>query len=645
MAAAYLAFAGAWEEAIAAYDRCLIDVESPPAWQIAQLCRAHQRMGDVTGVYDAAARLHPWDLDFEARRVIARAMKKARVKHGPPDGYRPYRIALLSTFTTTPIEACLVAAGASLKLDIALYVPEFDQLRAESANPASDMYRHNPDVVLLATTWRDIQSNAPVDTQADEWQALWDILASRTRAHVLQHNFDRPPHSALGHLAARTPRGIGRVSWALNDALAERAGPRVSLVDYAQAVTRYGADRWCDARQWHWAKEAVSTHAAPFLVEEYLAVLRGLVGKTRKVLVLDLDNTLWGGVVGEDLVGGIRIGPPSAEGESHLALQLYARALRERGVLLAVCSKNNDADAREPFEQLSDMALQIDDFVAFEATWDTKPERVRKIAAELNLGLDSFVFIDDNPAERAMMRRACPEVLTIPVPADPSGYVAALDRARAFEVTTISTEDRARTETYRAQSERQTLRSSAGSLEEYYASLQMVGVVRPFAVGDLTRVVQLAARSNQFNLTTWRLTMGEVEQLMVSPTHVTRTLRLRDRFGDHGLVLVLITEVREDDLHVLAWFMSCRVIGRTVEQLVLAELEAIAIVRGCTSIVGTRIPTKKNVLVKDLFANLGFDQVSGAPNETSVWRRRVVPSAVTANPYITIERLEEPPGA
>ncbi len=640
-AGAYYALGKLPSQAVNRYEEWLKDVESPPVWHLGQLCRAYQKLGDAAGTFRSAGLFHPWDLEYGPRAIANKALMKAR-RAGHDSEHRPFRLAVLSTFSTQAVEACLRVGAARLGLDLELYVAEMDQLQVESRDPSSALYAHEPEVVLIATTWRDLRPSekSSSEAQADSWAALWETLLQRTSAHVLQHTFDWPVAPPLGHLEAREATSLRSTAHQVNRLLAERASARVSLVDYEQVVFRFGAARWCDPRQWHWAKEAVTPAASVELAEEYLAVLRPLVGKTKKVLVLDLDNTLWGGVVGEDGVEGLMIGPPSPEGEAHQELQRYARALREQGVLLAVCSKNNPDDARRPFQELADMVLTLDDFVHFQASWDAKPTVVARIAQELNLGLDSFVFVDDNPAERAQMRRQCPQVLTIPLSDDSPDFVGAIHRARAFEQLATAREDSSRTEQYRAERERHELRGTVQDLEAYYKSLEMVGVLRPFGPADLTRVVQLAGRSNQFNLTTWRLTPADVQHLAASEDHETRTLRLRDRFGDYGLVLVFVAQVEGAVLDIKALFMSCRVIGRTVEQLALAELEAIARSRGCLVIQGTFIPTKKNQrLVQDLYPRLGFDHVSGEAGQTTTWRRNVEPDSATLNPYIEIQRF------
>lgn len=638
---ALLVQAKQWADAADCYEAWVVDADAPAAWHLAQLCKACQRLGDVDRTYRAAARFHPWDLDYESRAQAARSLARVR-RRGAPADFPPLEVALLGSFNTASIEPVLHVAVAGLGFELKLHTCEMDGMRLEIANPSSPLYAHDPRAVILATTWRDLTDD-PAPDQTASWAGLWDVLLERTRAQIIQHTFDRPPSSPLGHLDVRTTTSARHLAAAVNQAMLAEAPSRVSFARLDDVVHKVGQHTAFDPRQWHWAKEAVARPAVPLLVEEYAAILRGLTGRSRKVLVLDLDNTTWGGIVGEDGVEGLKVGPPSPVGEAHQALQRYAAALKKRGVLLAVCSKNNDADARAPFEQLDDMVLGLDDFVAFEATWHPKPERVQAMAQQLNLGLDSFVFIDDNPAERARMRRQCPTVLTLPVGDDISTYTEVLDRARAFDVLAVSSEDAKRSEQYRAERHRAKFKAEASSPEAYYRSLEMVATVSPFRGPDHTRIVQLAGRSNQFNLTTWRLTQGDVERLQASPDHMTATIRLKDRYGDYGLVLILVAEQQADALAVVQWCMSCRVIGRTVEDLVLAQLDAEARRRGCKRLVGIYKPTKKNGLVRDLYPRLGFTPCNADSGEQT-YERAIGTHEPIDNPYIRVHRPASNPG-
>jgi FkbH-like protein len=337
----------------------------------------------------------------------------------------------------------------------------------------------------------------------------------------------------------------------------------------------------------------------------------------KKVLVLDLDNTLWGGVIGDDGLNGIEIGDTSPRGEAFKAFQHYALSLTERGVLLAACSKNDEGIAREAFEKHPEMVLRSHHFAAFKANWNPKSDNLVAIAEELNLGLDSFVFVDDNPAEIEIVRQFCPQVTTILLGPDPSSYVATLQDARLFEPTQLTKEDALRVEQYRVEADRRALLATSTDMESYLVSLEMVGRVNRLDDADLPRATQLINKSNQFNLTTIRRSEAEVRALAASARHGCFTVRLEDRFGDHGLISVLLTEAKGEDLVVDTWVMSCRVLKRGVEDVVVNEIASIAREKGCRRIVGTYLPTAKNGMVRGLYPQMGFSLLEEAPDRYS----------------------------
>jgi FkbH-like protein len=327
-------------------------------------------------------------------------------------------------------------------------------------------------------------------------------------------------------------------------------------------------------------------------------------------LVLDLDNTLWGGVVADDGLEGIELGDTSPRGEAFKAFQKYIASLKQRGVLLAVCSKNDHAKAAEPFEKHPDMVLKMEDIVSFKANWEPKSENIRAMAPELNLGLDSFVFVDDNPAEIEIVRRFVPEVTAILLGPDPAGYVAQLADSRLFEPRSITSEDVERTQQYRSDVQRKALETSVTDMGAYLTSLEMEGIFTEFVPVDVPRLSQLINKSNQFNLTTHRRSEAEVIAVMNDKNFVTYSVRLKDKFGDHGLISIVIGEKAGDVMKVDTWLMSCRVLKRGVEEEVLNEIVRLAKSKGCRSLLGTYLPTPKNEMVRDFYAKMGFTLIS-----------------------------------
>ncbi len=345
--------------------------------------------------------------------------------------------------------------------------------------------------------------------------------------------------------------------------------------------------------------------------------VRALTSGRRKVLVLDLDNTLWGGVVGESGPHGIAVGG-TGEGQAFTAFQKYAKRLKDSGVILAVSSKNNDADAREPFEKNEEMVLKLTDFASFHASWDPKPTRLRLMAMELNLGLDSFVFFDDNPVERERMRAELPEVTVIEAPVDPDLYIRALQESLAFEAVDVNSADAERTAQYQAESSRRASQESAASPEDYLASLGMKAEAQPVNGANLDRVVDLITKTNQFNLTTRRHSRAAVEEMMAESGSVAFAVSLADKFGDYGLIAVVLgTKVlgEESLLRLDSWLMSCRAMGRTVEHWTLNHLARLARELGYDAVNGEYVPTAKNVPVQTLLADFGFVPREGRVGE------------------------------
>jgi FkbH-like protein len=358
--------------------------------------------------------------------------------------------------------------------------------------------------------------------------------------------------------------------------------------------------------------------ALPALAEAMVSHVRAVLGLSRKVLVTDLDNTLWRGVIGEDGLEGIAIGPGSPEGEAHLALQRYLRELKSKGVVLAVCSKNNPEDARLPFERHTHMALRLDDFAAFRANWEDKVTNLRAMARDLSLGLESFVFLDDNPVEREWVRSQLPEVAVVELGPSPFHFVRDLDRGRYFETLSLSAEDLARAAQYRIEAQRESLRSSAASLDEFLHRLQLQARVEPVSPRNLTRVTQLINKTNQFNLTTRRYTEAQVRALAEDPGAWTGAFHLSDSMGSYGLIGVVFCRPfgGEPAWEIDTWLMSCRVLGRQMEKFMLDRLLEAAIQKRVPRIVGVYRRTAKNGMVENLYGQLGFQRTAANEIET-----------------------------
>lgn len=551
------------------------------------------------------------DYTFHAR---ARGIVKQVAAHSPP-GVRRANVALLGTATTSLLVPVLETLCFRDRLDVAWYEGLFGAYRQEILDPASGLYRFAPDIVFIMPTWRTL--NLPSLGSADDAETvegivaehvnLWETLSQRARCHIVQQTFDLPATESAGDLAAGHRGGRTRILRRVNARLAETAHPQVTMLDTERLVAGVGVHTWEDAALWQRARQHPAPPALPALAEQQVAHLRAILGLTRKVVVCDLDNTLWGGVIGEDGLEGIAIGGPSPEGEAHAELQRYLKELRGRGILLAVASKNNPDEARLPFAEHTGMILRLDDFAAFEANWNDKATNLRRVAERLSVGTDSFVFLDDNPVERAWIRAQLPEVAVVELGRSPATYVRELDAGRYFEAVSVSAEDRLRADRYGREAERAALREQAGTLEEFLAGLQMRGSVAPVSEANLARVTQLVNKTNQFNVTTRRYTEAQVLGIAAAGGWCG-AFELSDRFGDHGIIGVLfcVPAAAGDAWEIDTWLMSCRVLGRQFEQFMLDRVIEAARAAGVRRLAGVYRPTAKNDLVSDLFERLGF---------------------------------------
>jgi FkbH-like protein len=612
--------------------------EVPDSGLCLKLAQAYEATGDVENAYGWAVRVVDADERFlswaAAARLLARLGEQA-----PPPARRTVRLAVTGSYTVSQLAALLRLAALRHGVHLELYESPYGQYQQELLDPSSPLYAFAPEAVLVAVHEGALglpelagDPAAAVASELERWRSLWRRVEETCGARVIQHNFALRPEVALGHLATRIPGSRYALTQALNLALGAAAGDAVLVVDCDRLASTAGRSRWFDDRYWHLAKQAVSLECLPLLARHTAAVAAAAFGAGRKCLVLDLDNTLWGGVIGEDGLGGIVLGAGAA-GEAYVAFQEHVLRLKEKGVILAVVTKNDDAEARRPFEEHPDMRLRLDDLAAFVASWEDKPAGLRRVADVLDIGLDSLVFFDDNPAERLAVRQLVPEVDVIQVPADPGHYVRALSDYLGFETVSLTAEDRARTGQYRARAQAAELASSLESIDDFLASLRMEARVAPFDELHLPRIVQLIGKTNQFNLTTRRHDRSAVHAFMSDPEAVTLYLKLRDRLADHGLVSVLIARRDGDTLDIDTWLMSCRVIGRTVEDELLSRLCRCAEALGCSRLRGTYVPTARNGMVRDVYTRFGFDLVAECDG-TTVWEYDLAARGPIASRFI-----------
>ena len=544
---------------------------------------------------------------------------------------RPVRLGIAATHTVDLLAAALPATGLRHGLLIDTVQADYGQIAQEVLDPASSLARAKPDFVMLALDAAALglarpefeadAAEAAVQSALDHVASLRDGVRANIGAGVMLSTIAPPAETLFGSFDARVPGSVRWLVARFNARLAaEIVGPADLLLDGAALAETVGLARWHDPQRWHEAKLPCALDAIPLYADHLCRLLAAARGLTRKCLVLDLDNTLWGGIIGDDGVDGIKLGQGSARGEAHLAIQSYALDLRRRGIILAVCSKNEEAAALIPFREHDEMVLKEDHISVFVANWTDKATNLKAIAQALNIGTDALVFLDDNPAERERVRQELPEVAVPEVGDEPADYVRLLALAGYFEAVAFNDEDRKRADMYQANAKRASALQKVGNLDEYLASLAMECTIAPFDDLGRARIAQLINKSNQFNLTTRRYTEADVAAIQADPGKFTMQVRLVDRFGDNGMISVVIFDRGADAWHCDTWLMSCRVLGRRVEEAVLAHVVAAARAAGATRITGEYIPTPKNVLVERHFEKLGFSCTGERADGGTLWQ-------------------------
>ncbi len=583
-------------------------------------------------------------------QALARKAARLAEELGEPTGHTPARVALMGAASTDLLVRPLALALRLVGLAPELHVTPYNVMVQEMLEPDSGTSRFGPQIAIALLTPQSLSHWPAPRATADAATVLarricqqlyfaCGVLHERCNAEIVINTLPPFPQQPMGNLSAKSPDDANNFIRRINVMLGDLAPPYVHINDVAALVERRGLDHWFDVRLWHEAKQPVSPAMVPELTRNMAAICGGILGRSRKCLVVDLDNTLWGGVVGDVGVAGLALGEGTGIGEAFKAFQLYLRALKERGVLLAVSSKNEERHALKPFEEHPETVLKRDDFVAFKANWSPKSDNLRAIARELNLGLDALVFIDDNPAEREEVRQALPQVVVPELTGDPADYPMIIDAARCFEVSSVTEEDRQRSGMYRQREQQHESMSATRNLSEFLASLEMFATIRSFEPVSFARITQLINKTNQFNLTTRRLTGAQVEALAADPNGFTRTVRLQDRFGDHGLISVFFGHIESGTLTVDGWLMSCRVLNRRVEHRLLNEVVAAMARADVRYVVGSFIPTDRNTLVKDLYRDLGFSLISDRDGMTT-WRLDVA-SFTPLQTFVTVRATED----
>lgn len=596
-----------------------------------QLKHAQEPLGE------ALRALASYSLDLNQLTRLSRVFGEARSDGKLLVPLTPYRLAVLSNSTMDLMVPAMV--GSALRHGLALEVtyPAYGQVAQEAFNPDSKVNSSKPDAVLLALDYRALPlkltfvdldaAQSTVEEVIAYLQALRDGIRSHSKAICIFQTFAPPVENLFGNIDRSLPGTLRSLLQHINRELTRRVlGPGDILLDIDNLASTVGLADWHDVRLWNLAKLPFSDQFIPLYADHVARILGSVRGKSRKALILDLDNTVWGGTIGDDGLEGISIAQGDARGEAYLAVQRFALDLRQRGILLAVSSKNTDEVAREPFEKHSEMLLKLEHIAVFQANWNDKASNIVAIAEKLSLGLEAMVFLDDNPAERALVRTLLPQVAVPELSEDPAYYVRVLAAAGYFEAVSVASEDLSRAMFYRSNAQRATLREQVGGVDAYLASLQMVITFQPFNAAGRARIVQLINKSNQFNLTTRRYVDPEITEATLDDGVFTLQVRLTDIFGDNGMISVVIARPGGSGTwDIDTWVMSCRVLGRGVETMVLRELVRHAEACGISTILGTYRPTERNKMVAEHYKTLGFELLS---DEDGVTRWQIHTSGV-----------------
>ena len=589
-------------------------------------------------------------------RKVRGTLKSAPANFGSEaraQGLVPVRLLILSASTASHIADALIGTAIRFRFLLEVVVAEYEEPEPWLDRHGAALKDNPPDFVLVASDSRMLKLTSPLDDGAAAEQMIDAAIARISRiAEVAGRATARPvilqtladdPDATRFNMDMGLPGTPRFLISDFNRRLARRARHDSRLVlDVNALANLVGLSAWSAGRYWYAAKYPFATAMIPLYADNIMRIIAAQMGRSRRVLVLDLDNTMWGGIVGDDGIEGLVLGSGSPLGEAHAALQRMALDLKQRGIILCVSSKNDETIALDAFRNHPEMILKEDDIVAFRVNWEDKAANIKAIADAIDLGLDSFVFLDDNPAERKRVRDALPSVAVPELPGDPSDWLMVIQAAGYFEQTSFSREDQLRAGFYKANALRAAQMERIGNHDDYLRSLGMRLSIAPFDGPGCKRIAQLISKSNQFNLTTRRYSDAEITALQSDPDAITVQARLEDIFGDNGMISTVICRRDGQRCDVDSWIMSCRVLGRRVEEAILGHLVAQVRLLGLTEIIGRYIPTARNELVRDHYSRLGFAQIAAENGET-VWRLAVDSYCDKDLPMtIDVRRVAEP---
>lgn len=586
---------------------------------------------------------YPFDGEYILKK--AKSLKKALLSDGTKRISK--KIAVLGGSTTHDIIKVLELFLLHYGIEPAFYESEYAQFWQDAMFENSELKKFSPDIIFIHTSNRNISTYPTIaDTEEDidallaqnyeHFRLMWDKLQETYQCPIIQNNFEYPFYRLLGNKEASDIHGrisfLNRLNELFYGYARENGNFYINDIQYLSAC--YGLDKWADPFYWHMYKYALCLPAIPFLSFNVANIIKSLYGKNKKALVLDLDNTLWGGVVGDDGVENLEIGQETSMGQVFSEFQNYLKQQKDIGIMLNVSSKNDYENAIAGLAH-PDGVLKPEDFVVIKANWEPKSKNVAEISAELNILQDSLVFVDDNPAEREIIRTQLSGV-SVPEIDSPEQYIRVLDHSGFFEVTNLSEDDKARTDMYKANLERTKLQGSFSDYSEYLKSLNMIGSIKPFEPLYMARIAQLTNKSNQFNLTTRRYTQAEIEQIAADASYITLYGKLEDKFGDNGVVSVVIGRKEGQTLHMDLWLMSCRVLKRDMEFAMMDTLVHACQKLGITRIKGYYYPSPKNKMVENFYELQGFTLEEQDQENNTVWYFDIAPEYENKNKVIKV---------
>jgi FkbH-like protein len=532
----------------------------------------------------------------------------------------PVKVGVLGDTSTQFLVQALRGLGFDIGFDLQIWEADYNQVERQISDPSSDLYKFKPGIVIIFQSSHKFlgkynkldkdQQSQLASTELEYVENIYTTLTGNLDTKVIYYNYTEIDDAVFGNYASKTESSflfqLRKLNFELMNFASKNAG--FYLCDISGIQNRLGKVLFFQPSVYINSEMVLSFDVLPEVASRTIDIITALNGKFKKCLIIDLDNTIWGGIIGDDGIENIELGNLGI-GKAFTEFQYWIKKLKNRGIIIAVCSKNTESVAKEPFEKHPDMVLHLEDIAVFIANWENKVDNILRIQNILNIGFDSMVYLDDNPFERNMVRENIPEICVPELPEDPADYLEYLYSLNLFETTSFSGEDAERTKLYQVEAQRISVQHKFTNEDDFLKSLNMLSLVEPFNKFNTPRVAQLSQRSNQFNLRTVRYTDADTEKLGLSADHFTFAFSLEDKFGDNGLICVIILQKEnEQTLFIDTWFMSCRILKRGMEHFVLNTIAGFAGEKGFKYLKGEYIPTPKNEMVSKHYADLGFER-------------------------------------